>query len=127
MAGLGMFHVLLALLLVQQPEHGGPHVSSVEQAPDLGHPLSGSDYLLIAEAARHPAMRGADLSCYRIHVYAEGGERQVTFLEERNRVLERVTGEGTKITYLPPDPECRSISFVMRSDGRVRRAILTRH
>lgn len=122
-----MFHVLVAALLVQQPDDGEADVIRVEQAPELGHPLSGSDYLLIAEAARHPRMRGADLSCYRIYVHNEGGERRVAFVNARDRVLERVTGEGTEITYLPPDPNCRSISFVMRSDGRVRRVILTRH
>lgn len=122
-----MFHALIALLLVQQPDDGAAHVIRVEQAPDLGHPLNGSDYMLIGEAARHPRLRGADLSCYRIYVYDEEGERRVAFVAARNRVLERVTGEGTEITYLPPDPTCRSISFVMRSDGRVRRVILTRH
>lgn len=121
-----MFDVLIAVLLVQQPDNGAPNVNRVEQAPDLGHPLNGSDYVLIGEAARHPRMRGANLSCYRIYVYDEEGERRVAFVAARNRVLERVTGEGTEITSLPPDPNCRSISFVMHSDGRVGRVILTR-
>ena len=122
-----MLHAFALLLLAQQPDEAAGHVVSVREAPDLGHPLSGADYLLIAEAARHPRLRGADLSCYDIHVYDDAGERHVSFLDPRDRMLEQATDEGTIITHLPPDPKCRSISFVMRSDGRVGRVILTRH
>ena len=51
--------------------------------PDMGEPIRGADYLLIEEAARHPELRGADLSCYRIYVYTEGGVRRVAFIEAR--------------------------------------------
>jgi hypothetical protein len=122
-----VLHALLLLLLAQQAPEGAAHVVAREGVAAWGHPLSGSDYLLIAAAARHPAMRGADLSCYRIYVHEERGARRVIFLEARDRLLERVTDEGTEITYLPQDPNCRSISFVMRSDGRVGQVIYTRH
>ena len=83
--------------------------------------------MLIAEAARRPEMQRADLSCYRIYVYDEDGARRVAFFAARNRVIERTTETGTKITYLPPDPKCRSITFVMAGDGRVARVIKSRH
>ena len=116
----------LALLLLQPPEEAEPpHVISVHHV-DLGYPLNGSDYLLIAEAARHPAMRGANLSCFRIYAYDEDGARRIAFVEARDRVVERPTPTGTTITYLPHDPTCRSISFVMDDQGRVARVIRTR-
>ncbi len=115
---------LLALMLVQQSPEA--HVISVERV-NLGQPLSGFDFLLIAEAVRRPEMGGADLSCYRIYVYNEGGERRVAFVEARDRVVERKTDAGTEITYLPPDPKCRSITFVMDDDGGVARVIHSRH
>ena len=121
-----MLYGLLALLLVQRPDDGAPHVAGVEET-DLGRSLSGSDFVLIAEAARHREMRGKSLSCYSIYVYAQGGQRRVAFVEARDRMVERQTATGTEIIYLPPDPNCRSISFEMRSDGRVGKVIRSRH
>jgi hypothetical protein len=121
-----MMIAYLLALLVQPPAESPSQVIAVEQL-DLGEPLRGSDYLLIATAARRPELRGTDLSCYRIYVYDRGGSRRVSFVEARNRVIERQTSRGTTITYLPPDPKCRSIDFVMGRDGRVTRVIRSRH
>ena len=115
---------LIALMLFQQPFNG--HVVSVEQV-DKGQAISGSDYLLIAEAARHPEMRDALLSCYRIYVRNAKGHRRVAFVEARNRVVEKKTETGTEITHLPPDPKCRSIEFEMGPDGRVAKVFHSRH
>jgi hypothetical protein len=98
-----------------------PHVIAVEQV-ELGPPLAGSDYLLIAEAARHPRLRGIDLACYRIYVGREHGVRTLFFVEARNRRLER-PGE---IVFLPPNPRCPSLSFEMDRRGRVARVIRSR-
>ena len=117
-----MISGMLALLLWQQPVESSAHAISAEHV-DMGGPLRGADYLLIAEAARRPEMRGAHLSCYQIYVYDQDDGRRVAFVAARSRMIER----GTEIVYLPPDPNCRSISFVMGSDGRVARVIRTRH
>lgn len=118
----------LALLLsVPVPTPGLPQVAAVKQEEPLGTPLAGADHLLIATAARHPRMRGADLSCYDIYVHDREGARWVSFLEARERVVERQTGTGTEITSLPPDPRCRSVSFEMNAKGRVERVIPSRH
>src|SRR6187551_2674561 len=114
---------LLAMLLLQQPAEG--QVPSANVSP-LGEPLAGADYLLIAEAARRPEMRGVDLSCYRIFVHGVYGDRRVSFVEARKRVIERETDAGTEITFLGPDPKCPSISFVMDADGNVARVIHSR-
>jgi|GEM_PF-4745056 len=121
-----MMLVSLLALLVQPPAESPSHVYEGERIP-LGSPLHGSDYLLIAAAARRPELRGTDLSCYRIYVYDREGSRRVSFIEARDRVIERRTGAGTRITYLPPDPSCRSIDFVMDPGGRVARVIRSRH
>ena len=105
----------------------GSQVVAIEQEEPLGHPLAGGDYLLIAEAARHPKMRGVDLSCYAIYVHERQGARWVSFLAARERIIEAAKADGTEITYLPLDPNCRSISFVMNAKGRVARVVLTRH
>ena len=103
------------------------HIISEEEGPDLGTPLSGADFLLIQTASRHQALRGANLSCYRIYVFVHNGVREVAFLEARNRLLERETDEGTEITFLESDPDCRSISFQMDENGRVARVIHSSH
>jgi hypothetical protein len=118
--------MLVALLLLASPAPPDPHVISVEQI-DPGVTLTGHDYLLIAEALRHPTMRSANLSCYRINVSDRHGARQVAFIEARQRVIEEETSGGTTITYLPPDPRCRSMTFVMNRNGRVARVIYSRH
>lgn len=119
-----MIAPLLALLLMQQLDESAS--ANVEYV-DLGQPLSGSDYLLIAEAARHPDMFDADLSCYNIYVYDRAAARRVAFVAARDRVTEQQTETGDVTIYQPPDPNCRSISFVMSSDGRVAQVIRTRH
>lgn len=116
----------LLALLVQPSEESPPRVIDAERL-ELGAPLHGSDYLLIAAAARRPELRGTDLSCYRIYVHDREGSRRVSFLEARNRVVERQAATGTEITYLPPNPNCRSIDFVMGRDGRVVKVIRSRH
>jgi hypothetical protein len=118
--------MLLALLLLASPAPPDPHVIRVKQLYP-GVPLTGNDYLLIAEALRHPAMRSADLSCYLVDVSDGHGARQVAFLEARQRVIEEQTPDGVEITYLPPDPRCRSMTFVMNRNGKVRRVIHSRH
>jgi hypothetical protein len=116
-----MASLFAALLLLAQP------VASEGRRVDLGAPLAGSDFLLIAAAVRHPAMRGARLACYRIFVHDERGRRQVSFVAARERVTQRRTTNGTIISYLPPDPNCRSISIEMDAHGRVARVIYSRH
>jgi hypothetical protein len=114
-------------LVIAAPLPMLPEVVAVDQEEPLQHPLAGADYLLIAEAARHPRMRGANLSCYRIHVHNEQGARWVSFLAAQERVMERETEKGTEIIFLPTNPRCRSISFEMNRKGRVARVISTRH
>jgi hypothetical protein len=121
-----MMLVSLLALLVQPAAESPSHDDAAEQI-DLGSPLRGSDYLLIAAAARRPELRGTDLSCYRIYVYDRDGSRRVSFVSARDRVIERRTEAGTQITYLPPDPNCRSIDFVMGRNGRVARVIRSGH
>lgn len=116
-----MAPLLTALLLLAQL------VPSEARRADLGPSLAGSDFLLVTEAAGHPAMRGANLACYRIYVFDEDGRRRVAFVAARNSVTETETENGTVIAYEPPDPRCRSISFVMGASGRVERVIYTRH
>ncbi len=119
MAGL-----FLALLLA--PTVLPPHVLEVEYV-DPGRWVDGADHLLIAEAARHREMRGANLSCYRINVHKVRGATWVSFLNRRPRIIDEETEEGTIIHYLPIDPDCRSISFEMDARGRVKRVIYSRH
>ena len=104
-----------------------PETSHVERAPNLGQPLAGADFLLIREAARHPAMRGANFACFDIHVYVHRRVRTVAFIERRGGFVERQTPNGTAIIVPPRDPNCRSITFEMAPDGTVMRVIRTRH
>jgi hypothetical protein len=98
-----------------------PHVIAVEQV-DLGTPLAGADYRLIAEAARHPRLRGINLTCYRIYVYQKHGVRAVSFVPTRDREVVR----PREIIFLPPDPACPSLTFEMNRRGHVARVILSR-
>jgi len=121
-----MIVALLALLLAPQADQYESHVIAVEET-NMGQPLRGSDYRLIAEAARRPEMRGANLACFNIYVFDQRGVRTVAFVEARQREIVRETEAGTEIVWLPLDPHCRSISFQMGRDGHVVRVIHTRH
>ena len=90
-------------------------------------PLSGTDFLLIAEAFKHPEMRGRDLSCYHIVIFRERGAATVAFLG--NRDPERQVDEGDHTTIVIPGPNlrCPGRSFVMDKRGRVARVIYERH
>ena len=114
---------LAILSLLLQASTPAPQVRHA----DLGPPLAGRDFLLIQAAARHPAMRGRNLACYRIQLHEEQDGRHVVFLGPRKPTTERKTAEGTEIIYPGQDPDCRTISFVMDADGRVARVIHTRH
>ena len=94
---------------------------------DLGPPLAGRDFLLIRTAARHRAMRGRDLGCYRIHIYDDEDGRRVAFVARRRPTTERETRNGRQILFHGQDPDCRTISFVMDAEGRVARVIHSRH
>jgi hypothetical protein len=115
---------VLALMLLQPS--ADDHVIAVEDAPDLGQPIDGSDFLLIAEMARRPELRKVNLACYRIYTYEYEGARQVSFLEARDRMVENTTEEGTEIVWYPPDPKCPSLTFVIDDDGHVARVIRSR-
>jgi hypothetical protein len=113
---------ILAILFMTQP---AAHETDSEIV-DMGSPLAGSDFLLIATAARHPAMHRANLACYRIYASHRGARRVIDFVEADWGVREVHTSEGTDIIYPPHNPRCRSISFEMDRRGRVVRVIRTR-
>jgi hypothetical protein len=116
----------LLILVFQAPaEPADPHVIAVEDV-DRGTRIGGADYLLVAAAARHPAMRSANLACYNIHVYNSAGVRRVAFVARTIRTKQEKTADGTDIIFLPADPNCHSISFEMNRRGRVARVIYSR-
>lgn len=115
-----------AFILLSLSAAAGPAAEETVEVR-LGAPLSGADFLLIAETLRHRAMRGADIACYNIHVFDRQGARTVAFIEARQRVIEEDGREERILTFLPPDPNCRSISFEMDRRGRVSRVIYSRH
>lgn len=90
-------------------------------------PLSGTDFLLISEAFKHPEIRGRNLSCYHIVVLRQRGTTTVAFIGDREP--ERQIDEGDHITIVipGPNPRCPSRSFVMDRRGRVERVIYSRH
>ena len=94
---------------------------------EMTEPLSGPDFLLIAEAYKHPEMRGRDLSCYRIRVFRERGVRTVAFLGVRPPVRYVSGAEQDAIIYPGPNPRCPSKSFVMTKSGKVGQVIFARH
>ena len=94
---------------------------------EMTEPLSGTDFLLIAEAYKHPAIRGRDLSCYRIRVFREKGVRTVAFLGIRPPVRYVSGAEQDAIIYPGPNPRCPSRSFVMTKSGKVGQVIFARH
>jgi hypothetical protein len=103
-----------------------PHVidsGTVEKTPSL----SGSDFLLISEAFRHPEMRERDLSCYHIVVFRERGTTTVAFLGDREPERQVNEGDQTIIIIPGPNPRCPGRSFVMDKRGRVARVIYERH
>lgn len=90
-------------------------------------PLSGSDFLLISEAFKHPEMRGRDLSCYHIVIFREQGTTTVAFLGDREPERQVDEGDETAIIIPGPNPLCPGRSFVMDERGKVARVIYERH
>ncbi|HEX2762805.1 MAG TPA: hypothetical protein VHM92_03015 [Allosphingosinicella sp.] len=115
-----MAPLVFALLLL-----AAPAAPEADATVDMGPALTGADYLLIGKAARHPAMRGAKLACYKIFTFDKGDRRVVAFVENYS-TIEVETARGTTIIYPEHDPSCRSITFEMSAKGRVLRVIRTR-
>lgn len=93
---------------------------------DPGRTLSGEDFLLVEAASRHPRIRGANIGCFTILVGSEGPLHRVDFVAPGG-LSERVTPAGQEIVWVPPDPHCRSISFLLNARREVVRVILSRH
>lgn len=90
-------------------------------------PLSGTDFLLVSEAFRHPEMSGRDLSCYHIVIFRERGVATVAFLGDREPERRVDEGNHTAIIIPGPNPRCPGRSFVMNERGRVVKVIYERH
>lgn len=90
-------------------------VAAAQAEPDPPGTLSGEDFLLIAAAARHRALRGADLACYTIHRGTLRGRPTVTFLSRAEPTTRPVPGEpdAVEIVLPPPDPDCRDTTIVL--------------
>jgi hypothetical protein len=115
----GALFLGLVLAAAQAPD---PHVIDSWTVEDT-EPLSGRDFLLIMEAFRHPAMRGRDLSCYHIVVSRQRRATSVAFLGDREPVREIREGDHRTIIYPGQNPRCRTLTFEMTPQGRVRRVI----
>jgi hypothetical protein len=89
--------------------------------------LKGTDFLLVAEASKHPEIEGRDLSCYHISIFRERGATTVAFLGDREPVRYVDEGDQTAIIFPAPNARCPSRSFVMDGRGRVVRVIYETH
>ena len=121
-----MTGTLLISFLLAAAQVDDPHVIdswTVEQT----EPLSGTDFLLISEAFKHPEMRGRDLSCYHIVVSRERGTTTVAFLGDRDPEYQVTEGNHTTLIIPGRNPRCPSRSFVMDNRGRVTKVIYSRH
>lgn len=114
---------LLSLALAAQPRD--PHVIESHQV-ETSPALSGRDFVLISNAAQHPAIKGRDLSCYRIFITTERGVRTVSFLGVRAKLPPDRDGEIV-LGFPKQNPRCPDRSFVMDERGRVVRVIYSSH
>lgn len=120
---IGALSLGFALAVTQVNDSHVVDSSTVEKTV----PLSGTDFLLISEAFKHPEMRGRDLSCYHIVVFRERGTTTVAFLGDRDPERQVSEGDHTTIIIPGPNPRCPGRSFVMDKRGRVARVIYERH
>ena len=108
----------LALALFQPTD---PHVIESYKI-ETTEPLSGLDFLLISEAARHAEIKDRDLSCYRIVVNRQKGVRTVGFLGIREELPPAKDGEIV-LGYPKQNPRCPDRTFEMDQYGRFVRVI----
>src|SRR5687767_11330936 len=118
----GALYLGLALAVAQVND---PHVVD-SWTVNMTEPVSGTDFLPMSEAFKHPEIRGRDLSCYHIRIVRERGTTRVAFIGDREPVREVSEGDQTVIIYPGPNPRCPTRSFEMDDQGRVARVIYER-
>lgn len=117
-----VIHLNLALALLQPTD---PHVIESYKI-ETTKPLSGPDFILISEAARHAEIKNRTLSCYQIVVSREKGVRTVGFLGIREELPPAKDGQIV-LGFPKQNPRCPDRTFEMDDNGRVVRFIYSRH